>query len=1309
MSGVVISRPPRRPGPPPPTGSIELQEPPVLPEAQAADASALLTYLPMGLGSGATVLMFTGASAGPTTYVASGLMAVSTLGMLVAQLGRNAGERKRRLRGERRDYLRYLAQLRRQVRRAVHRQRESATWTRPAPAALLPIASGPRLWERRPGDEDFAEVRVALGEHRAALRLQPPQTKPVADLEPLCAHALRRFIRAYAVVSGIPTALNLRGFAEITIDGDASAGRGLLRATVAQLVTFHAPEDVRVAVLATPDRLSGWAWMRWLPHNGHPSAGDAAGPLRLFATDDTALLRLLGPGLLDRPRTGPASGGPYLVVVCDGVPLAPESPLRGGLSDVTLLTFAPAAEPVHPSVLRLAVTPDRVEVRQDGVDPVLLGRPDSLGPATAEAVARAMAPYRTAGAVDAARPLDADLDLTRVLGIADPRAFDPWAVWRARQRGQLRVPIGVGADGRVVELDIKESAQGGMGPHGMVIGATGSGKSELLRTLVIGLALTHSPEVLNLVLADFKGGATFLGMDALPHTSAVITNLAEELSLVDRMQDALRGELVRRQKVLRDTGHSSRLEHEKTRLGGAPLTPLPTLLIVVDEFSELLSTKPEFSELFVMIGRLGRSLGVHLLLASQRIDEGRIHQLESHLSYRIALRTFSASESRAVIGQPDAYHLPSTPGNGYLKGDTDTLVRFKASYVSGPCPPVRETAEESRSTARVVPFGLMATPEPERPTPAARRTSEAVASGESLLDVLVARLRGQGPPARQVWLPPLAAAPGLDGLLPGLLPTARRGLSAVGWPGTGVLRVPVGLVDRPFDQLRELLLVDLGGAAGNAAIVGGPQSGKSTLLRTLMLALALTHTPVEVQFYCLDFGGGSLAGLAGLPHVGSVAARHDADRVRRTVAELAGLLERRERRFAAAGLESVADYRRRRGDGGIDDGYGDVFLVVDGWQTVRQHFEELEDALGEIASRGLGYGLHLVVTANRWSEIRSSVRDLVGTRLELRLGDAFDSEVDSRAAAGVPAVPGRGLTSDAAHFLAALPRADAGSGTADLGEAVKSLADEIGLGWSGPSAPPIRLLPAGLPIDRLPAPRDELTVALGWEEQRLEPVWHDFVANPHLLVFGEDASGKTNALRLVVRAILRRFGPDQAKFVLADSRLGVYDEVPAEYRVGYASNPDALADLAGQATVTLQQRLPGPDITPERMRLHDWWSGPRLFVVVDDYDLFAGGMSGPMDPLLALLPHAAAIGLHLVVARNSSGAMRAMMDPLLRRMWELGTPGLLFSYSREEGVFLGEARPRQLPPGRAQLVTRRHVTLVQTGHVPARSTEGDPS
>ncbi|SHH05767.1 type VII secretion protein EccCa [Streptoalloteichus hindustanus] len=1312
MSTFVISRPPRRPGPPLPQGELELQEPPALPEAQGADVSSVLTYLPMGLGSGATVLMFANPGANSGMYVASGLMALSTVGMVFSQLGRSSGERKRKLKGERRDYLRYLAQVRRQVRRAVDQHRAAVDWDHPEPARLWTVAAGPRLWERRPANADFAEVRIGTGEQRSLLRLVPPQTKPVEDLEPLSAGALRRFIRAYSTVSGVATALHLRGFSGVELVGAPAETRGFARAVLAQLVTFHAPEDLRVAVLASPDRVDTWEWTKWLPHLESTRAQDAAGAARLFATGHDELLALLGPDFANRGEFEPdapvSPAEPYTVVLCDGVVLPEHSRLAaGGLRNALLLDVGGTAG--HEGAYRLSLEVDRDRLAVTGTaDGRKLAVPDFLGQARSESLARLMSPLRTSGAVDADEPMATDFDLAQLLGIRDPRAFPVDALWRPRAQlsAQLRVPIGLGEDGSVVELDLKESAQGGMGPHGVLIGATGSGKSELLRTLVVGLATTHSPEALNFVLVDFKGGATFLGAEELPHTSAVITNLADELPLVDRMQDSLHGEMTRRQELLRQAGHSSRLEYEKARAQGAPLDPFPTLFVVCDEFSELLATKPEFMELFVMIGRLGRSLGVHLLLASQRLDEGRIHALESHLSYRIALRTFSSSESRSVIGVADAYELPSAPGHGYLKKDTTSLVRFRAGYVSGPLssPVVEENPVEPQQVAReVVPFGPL-----HQPLPTPSRAAEAerpphspdqseVDDSVTLMDALIQRMRGQGPPARQVWLPPLADPPSLDVLLPAVVPDPHRGLGTADWAGSGALRVPVGVVDRPFEQRRDLLLADLGGAAGHVGVVGAPQTGKSTLLRTLVLSLALTHTPAEAQFYCLDFGGGTLGGLAGLPHVGSVAARLDRDRVRRTVAELTDLLEHRERAFADLGVESMSAYRRARRSGAGADRYGDVFLVVDGWSTVRQDFEDLESAISELAARGLGYGVHVVVAATRWSEIRPWLRDLLGTRYELRLGDSLESEVSSRAAAGVPPLPGRGLTTDGLHFLGALPRLDGGSSTQDLSVATKGLVEEIAEFWPGEGAPEVRLLPAELPARELPPAEGDLRVALGLDEQRLRPVWHDFGQVPHLMAFGDAETGKTNLLRLVARGVMERYRPDEARILLADPRRALFPLVPEEYRIGYAVAGDTLAELAGNAAVSLRARLPGADITPGRLRRRDWWSGPRLFVLVDDYDLFVGGMGGVLEPLAELLAHGADIGFHLVVARSTSGAMRAMMDPVLRRMWELGCPGLLFSYPREEGKFLGEAQPRQLPAGRAQFVTRRSVQLVQTG------------
>ncbi|WP_433366027.1 type VII secretion protein EccCa [Streptosporangium sp. CA-115845] len=1326
MSIVVVRRPERRPPPKPPRGEILLESPPEVPEVQPQGFTALLTYLPMIAGGAAMGLMFTASgNSSPLMYVASGLFAVSMMGMSLGQVGRQSGERKQRLNGLRRDYFRYLSQVRRKVRRATAQQREALEWSGPAPDSLWWVAMGPRLWERRPRDDDFGTVRLGTGVQKLAVQLIPPDSKPVEDLDALSAGALRRFVRAHSTVAGLPVAVALHSFARINLTGDPVAMRELVRSMIAQMTVFHSPDDMRIMVCASKEWMPQWDWVKWLPHALHPEETDAAGQVRLMTESLSQLDQLLGSELKERARFKPGASSdalPYHVLIIDGGHVPHDSQLgTDAIQGVTVIDLSGSAGSIEEkNTLRLNVQPEdflMVKIDHTGKESSSrLGEPDGLDFLRAESLARQLAPLRasTARGEEAQDVLAINTSLTDLLGVGDPIRIDPSLTWRSRAgRNRLRVPIGLGMDGRLVELDIKESAQGGMGPHGLVIGATGSGKSELLRTLVLGLAITHSSEILNFVLVDFKGGATFLGLDTLSHVSAVITNLEDELPLVDRMYDALHGEMVRRQELLRAAGNYASLrDYERAREQGVDLKPMPTLFVVIDEFSELLSAKPEFIELFVMIGRLGRSLGVHLLLASQRLEEGRLRGLDTHLSYRVGLRTFSAMESRVVLGVADAYELPSAPGNGYLKFDTTGMTRFKAAYVSGiyQADPRNAVAPDGRGPQRqVVEYGPEFVPVPvvEEPVQAPVADGPAEQSSASLLDVVVDRLNGQGPPAHRIWLPPLGEPPTLAHLLPPLSVTPELGLSTTGWGGRGRLHAVVGLIDKPFEQRSDPYWLDVSGAAGHVGIAGGPQSGKSTVLRTLVISMALMHTPREVQFYCLDFGGGSLASLEGLPHVGGVASRLDGDRVRRTVAEISTLLEQRERDFTEQGIDSISTYRRQLADKTIEgDRYGDVFLVVDGWLTVRQDFESLEPVITDLAARGLGYGIHVVAATNKWSEFRPGIRDLFGTRVELKLGDAYESEVNRKSALAVPeGVPGRGLTREGLHFLAALPRIDGTRKSDDLSVGVRSLVQAVKDAWQGPAAPGVRLLPPVLPAETLPdaAQTGPNRIPVGIDEATLTPVVLDFEVDPHFIVVGDTESGKSNLLRLITEGLVARHTPYEARMIVIDYRRSLLDSAATEHRIGYAASGSAAQELINDARSALLKRLPPADLTPEQLRARNWWQGSDLYIVVDDYDLVATS-SNPLLPLAELLPQARDIGLHLVMSRAMGGIGRAMYDPIIQRMKDMASPAVILSGNKDEGFLFGNVRPHPLPPGRGYLVDRKFgARLTQTAFMPPQA------
>jgi S-DNA-T family DNA segregation ATPase FtsK/SpoIIIE len=1301
-----------------PGGEVHLEPPPEVPRVipgNIVQKTLPIVMIVAVLGMVAYVLLTPGQDrSNPLFLMFPIMMVVSTVGMFAGNRG--AGQAKAEMNEDRKDYLRYLGQMRERARESAREQRAALEWSHPDPAALWSIADSRRIWERRSGDPDFCHVRICRGSQRLATRLVPPQTGPVDGLEPITTLALRQFVRAHSIVPDLPIAISIRGFAAIGISGDPAAARGLARAVVVQLATFHAPDDLLIAVVTAGRAKVDWEWAKWLPHVQHPSRVDGAGPMRMMSSSLAQLEELLTEQLRDRPRFArnaqPSSDDPHVLIVIDGgeVSGAEQIILEEGLAGVTLLDLSASLGALTSRRgLQLAIEGTAIGAR--GATAVeFFGAPDALSVVEAEAVARVLSPYRL-GAVEApgdSEPLLSNTGLLGLLGLPeDPHAFDVIQAWRPRPiRDRLRVPIGLGESGQPVELDIKEAAQGGMGPHGLCVGATGSGKSEFLRTLVLGLMATHSSVVLNFVLVDFKGGATFLGMEGAPHVAAVITNLADDLTQVARMQDALAGEMNRRQELLRTAGNFAGVaDYEKARANGADLDPLPALFIVIDEFSELLAQQPEFIDLFVAIGRLGRSLQMHLLLASQRLEEGRLRGLESHLSYRIGLKTFSPGESRAVLGVPDAYELPPVPGSGYLKFDTASMERFKAAYVSGPyragrvvAAPERIPVTADRRPRLFVPDYVEA---PEAPEPVVSPSAESPASVSeaSVLDIVVAKLAGQGPPAHEVWLPPLDASPSLDQLLPPLSVTEDRGLSAAGFAGNGRLTVPVGIVDKPYEQRRDLLWADLSGAAGHAVVTGAPQSGKSTLLRAIVLSLALTHTPEEVQFFGIDFGGGTLASVDGLPHSGGVAGRSEPDIIRRILAEVAGVLTSRERRFRTLGIDSMAEYRVRRHRGELpEDPFGDVFLVIDGWHGFRQEFDasDLEMRVVNLATQGLSYGVHVLIGATRWAEIRPALKDLLGTRFELRLGDPGESDIDRRVAVHVPpGRPGRGLSRDKLHFLTALPRI----------EGVTDAVAQIRQAWAGRCAPRVRLLPEQIAYAQLPAsqpPRPHV-VPIGINEADLDTVYLDFTAEPHFLCFADGESGKTNLLRTIARGIVNRCTPDQARIIMIDYRRTLLGALESEHLIGYGMSADVLTPMINDVHSSMRKRLPGAGITQQQLRDRSWWSGPELYLLVDDYDLVAtqGGVN-PLASLLEFLPQAKDVGLHLIIARRCGGAGRALFEPVLARLRELSTPGIVMSGSPDEGPLLGSIKPSPMPPGRGSLVTRKSgPQLVQLAYLPA--------
>ncbi|GHA04005.1 type VII secretion protein EccC [Streptomyces spiroverticillatus] len=1325
MTTRLIHRPARTTRPPVAAPSRSIEAPPNLPEGKMGNIATSL--LPVA-GVMSSVVMMTVLRNSQFAAIGALILVVTVIGS-VALVFSQKGKAQRTRRTQREAYLEYLEDLREELAGEERERRERARVLNPPPDALYDLLRDPaRLWERRRVDSDFLQVRLGTGEmpvrdltltEQGSSVLTPPDRFMLNEASALMAR--------FSSGTELPLTAPLDRAGNISVIGPREDCLRVVRTLLVQTAVTHAPDDVALALSVPDERVADWEWVKWLPHVLDAESWDGPVAARRIASSPQRLARLTAHWLRRRAsyaaevRRG-LSGkdalamSPRMLVVCDGygedaveLPRPDEAVgLREMGVSVLHLLAERVQEPGQVSV-RITVDGDRVSIEDlRGPEPVLAhGTADEMPLPAAEGLARMLAPLRLSAESLADAPLSGPVDFAGLLGVDDVADLDLDRLWAPRgERSFLRVPIGVGDSHEPVLLDLKESSELGMGPHGLCVGATGSGKSELLRTLVLALAATHPPEDLALVLIDYKGGATFAPFAELPHVAGVITNLENQAGLVERVHASLAGEVKRRQQVLKDAGNVADIgDYAALRAGARPdLDPLPHLFVVIDEFGELLTAKPDFIDLFLSIGRIGRSIGVHLLLSSQRIEGGKLKGLDTYLSYRLGLRTFSAEESRTVLDTTDAFHLPPLPGFGYLKVDTSAYERFKAGYVSGAYrgPVLRESEETGPLALGYGAFNTLDGPgtgadaAPQEPTVRRRE------SGPTELSVMVGQLTGAAAPVRRIWLPPLPEAVPLDAIA-GPLETGADGTRLA--QRRGPLRVPMGLLDDPARQWQGPWYVDLTVAGGHAALIGGPQSGKTTWLRTLALSLALTHTPQEVGIYGLDLVGGGLTALGGLPHVGGIAGRADRERAARTVEEVRTMLAEREELFREHGIDSVEQLRDLRAAGRHPElPCTDVVLLVDGFGALRDDFEALDDAVTDLLKRGSGYGIHVVAGMLRWNDVRIATQSAFGTRLELRLNDPSESSVDRKLAETLsPEEPGRVLTDGKLFAQTALPRADAVADAAGLGAVLERTAHTLRATWPGEVARPVRVLPHLLEPHLLPGPAAEpRRVPFALDQSALSPVHLDlFGRDQHLLVMGDSECGKTNLLRAVAQGLIERHGEDDLVFAVMDPRRSLRGAIPEEYRGGYAYNTKLCTALSAGIATELAKRMPDDAAGDEETEPGSWGSGPRIVVLVDDYDILTTAGQQPLAPFLPYLPSAADIGLHFVLTRRVAGASRGLYEPVVQSLRESGAAALVMSGDRGEGQLFSGVYASQQPAGRGVLVRRgepqRLIQTVWTG------------
>jgi S-DNA-T family DNA segregation ATPase FtsK/SpoIIIE len=1328
-----------------PREEITIVSPPQMPAG--GKNNGLVMTIVLGVVGSAGSLVFGLFNKNPMmTFVAIGMVGLTVLTSFL-QWWFTIKQANDQRRDNKKKYLAYLEQQNVKIGKIVEKQQNFYKTLFPEQHQLLPVVEKrERVWERNRLDDDFLLAAIGRGDVGLCCRLKLEEnSSPFIDLDTELQAKAQALVAHYEKLQHAPLTVPLKTLSTLAIRGKRRQAHELVRSLLTQAAVFHAPEDLQMMVYFHPEEAPEWQWFKWLPHarraRGPKKAGQPVS-IRYLADNPGDFLNMFNEAIVPKLRKWKKmreeSGGfslrsnpvgtpdPHHILVIDGLDLNQligqstefaELLVNAAEVGVTILSVADVRVQIPPSFYA------RILITEDGrfsFEEMVYGghraegtHVEQLDVTQAEQIARGLAPLVQSDNQQAISLADT-VKLLDLMGTPSAAHLQPAQTWKEKPREMvLRAPIGSRQDGQTVWVDLKEAADGGMGPHGLVIGATGSGKSELLRTLVTGLAVNNDPEMVNFIFVDFKGGAAFADLSNLPHCAGMITNLEGDGSMIDRFYQSLLGEMERRQRMLRDAGNLDNVKQYQIKRQSRPfMKPLPYLVLIIDEFGELLQAQPDFTDLFVKIGRIGRSIGIHLLFATQRLEEGRLKGLETHLRYRICLRTFSEQESKAVIDTPDAFYLPSFPGVGYFKVDTHIYDLFKTASISMPFVQGEEKAagpvlHEFNSTGKLI----------DLLPPADQKTGTGSGASHTEMEVVIGGLVRQAqttqPDVHQVWLQPMPQQMTLAELFQA--PEHMQTLFETGnypyfdgevWPtrpANKLLRVPVGLIDKPLIQAQEPFLLDFAGTEGHLVIVGAPQSGKSMMLRTIISAFVHTHKPTDVQFYVLDQGGGTLRALEGAPHVGAVYGKGDRDKFEQMVRQVHGLMAEREKYFLDHGIDMMSTYRARRTAGELPDApYGDVFLVIDDIAPLASEFFDLVDMeLAEIAATGLNYGIHLILTSNRWVDVRAKLRDNIAGRIELRLNDPADSDFSKAIQQSLPRdVPGRAVIKEGLQVHICLPHPDleAVETAFPVQRALETFADVARRAWTGQAAPPIRILPPLAKAEQAPVLADHKGVPICIEDSKLDYVTYDLMgSDPHFLLFGDSEAGKTNFLKMLLHQLTRRYTPDEVKFLVVDYRRTMHELVNRpeyeSYLHSYIWNANMANDALMNFRFELDARMPNA-FSPQGMEMS--WTGPHYVLLTDDFDMVSASGMNPLGALTDLLLQARDIGFHSVTARRVGGSSRSF-DQFLQRLKEMNAPGIVLSGDTTEGPVLGMQRAFTLPPGRGYLVRRNHKNqMVQT-------------
>lgn len=1066
----------------------------------------------------------------------------------------------------------------------------------------------PDLWHRRPDDDAFLLLNLGFGRTESRNTITLP-SRDEADADTWT--RLQGLIDTYAMIDDVPVLADLSECANLGVAGEADWVVPVARNLVAQLTCLHSPAELVLCAIASSETQDRWTWLQWLPHVG--SAHSPMGGTHLAATTGTVSALVAGLEELVAQRRTQGSKEqqvPAVVLLVEDdapvergrlVSLAEDGPAVG----VHLLWVADRHENL-PAACRGYLVRDSDGMITAGFvkehRTATVTSIETFSQDQAVSLARHLAPVQDAGApvldqsglprsvsylalTGTGLATDPNVTVERwqengsVLGTGRPRSKAPVT---------LRALVGQGAQGEF-QLDLRTQ-----GPHALVGGTSGAGKSEFLQAWVLGMAASHSPQRVTFLFVDYKGGSAFADCVRLPHTVGLVTDLSPHL--VRRALTSLRAELRFREHLLNAKGAKDLVSLERT---GDPECP-PSLVIVVDEFAALVQEVPDFVDGVVDVAQRGRSLGLHLILATQRPTGVIKGNLRANTALRIALRMADEADSADVIDTALASEFdPRIPGRGAVRTGPGRVSLFQTGYTGGV---TSDEPEPARIEVETLNFG----PSTPWEIPIERSSSETDEEQPTDISRVVDMVSAAAqlcalPEPRKPWLPELAAQFPLEELI-----QTHGDTSMVG-------RLLLGIADDPANQAQHPVFYNPD-VDGNLAVYGTSGAGKSATLRTLAFGAAAQSMFSRTEVYGLDFGTAGLGMLEPLPNVGSIIDGADRERVTRLLGDLVEIMDERVARYSAARAGSITDYRTTSGR--ADEAR--ILLLVDGFAAFRDEYEA-SSTLGVSYGRfsrllveGRAVGIHVVLSAERPGAVPSALASSIQRRLVLRQADEV-----AYASLNIPkdilidAPAGRAVFAGQVNELQiAVPTGDTTPAVqaAAIDKLARRLAER-----GAPEAAPVRKLPSLVTAADVPASIEGAPV-LGISEADLAPL--GFPAQGAFLVAGMPGSGRTSALRWVASS-LRRWNATVPMYYIGPRRSRVGED---QVWTKTALDLEAIKDLALELKPKVDQAA---------------GSEPGVILVIEGLSEY---VSTPVEGALVDIIKAIRRNGHLVVGEQETSA-----------------------------------------------------------------------